>query len=584
LRHSVVVPTYQRREVVIRVVSALFVQSRPPLEVVVVVDGSTDGSAQALRALGGRPPDVSLRVVEQENAGASRARNRGARLARGDLLLFLDDDMLAAPDLLAQLARAHVDGADAVLGHIPVAADSPHSFLARGLERWAETRYKRLLDSGGALTSADLLTGQLSVRRDVFESLGGFDEQFTQDGAFGGEDTDFGRRLFDAEHRVVFAPEAVSHQHYTVTPRAYLRQWHDAGAADVAYLRKHPRDFAEVYASKRPGRRSNRLLARPLARVPVVRDLVATGARSVALTLSERRPDDSLTERLFFRARDLEYWRGAAAAGGMPDRSRFRVLCYHAVRDLAGAGRIEQYGVPPGVLGRQLRLLKRAGFRFVSLEEVVRVLDGTAGLPRRAILVTFDDCYEDLLSAGLPVLLDQHVPAVAYAVADRVGGTNSWDVAVGAPELRLLDAEGLRALESAGVEIGVHGSTHRPLTSLSGRPAELAHETSGATTTLTGLGLAPRTFAYPHGEHDATARAAVADTALQAAFTVSPGLVRPGTDPYQLPRIEVLRRDGAGIRLLLKVALAGRLPELDGRRLLRRARRRAGALRLRLGS
>lgn len=163
--------------------------------------------------------------------------------------------------------------------------------------------------------------------------------------------------------------------------------------------------------------------------------------------------------------------------------------------------------------------------------------------------------------------------------AARKGG----DVAIGAPELRLLDAEGLRALESADVEIGVHGSTQRPLTSLSGRPAELAHETSGATATFARV-QPPRTFAYPHGKHDAVSRAAVAEAGLQAAFTVTPGRVGPGGDRYQLPRIEVLRRDGAGGRLLLKVALAGRLPELDGRGLLRRAHRRADAVRRRLGS
>ena len=582
LRHSIVVPTYQRRDLVTRVVSALFVQTRPPLEVVVVVDGSTDGTADALRALGGQRADVALRVVEQENSGASRARNEGARLARGDLVLFLDDDMIAAPDLLDRLHSAHADGADAVLGHIPLAAGSPPSFLARGLEEWARTRYERLLASGGALTPADLLTGQLSVRRDVFESLGGFDERFTEGGAFGGEDTDFGRRLFDTEHRVVFAPDAVSHQHYTVTPRAYLRQWHDAGAADVAYLRKHPRDFAEVYASKRPGRRSNRLVVRPLARVPGVRDLVASGARAVALTLSTRRPDDPRTERLFFKARDLEYWRGAAAAGGMPDRSSCRVLCYHAVRDLSGADRIDQYGVPPAGFARQLRMLRRAGFRFVSLEEVLRVLHGTGGLPRRAVLVTFDDCYRDLLEAGLPVLLEQRVPAAAFAVAGRVGATNAWDTAFGAPELRLLDASGLRALQDAGVEIGVHGSTHVPLPGVTREPQALARETSGATAALSGLGLHPlRTFAFPHGEHDAAARAAVADAGLQAAFTVTPGILRRGGDRYQLPRIEVLRADGAGARLLVKVLVAGRLPRLDGRTRLRRARRRIGRLRRR---
>ena len=83
------------------------------------------------------------------------------------------------------------------------------------------------------------------------------------------------------------------------------------------------------------------------------------------------------------------------------------------------------------------------------------------------MLVTFDDCYTDLADNGLPVLQDLEVPAVAFAVADLVGGTNTWDVARGAPELSLLDAPGLLALQQSGIEIGVHGSTHRPLTDVS---------------------------------------------------------------------------------------------------------------------
>jgi len=74
-------------------------------------------------------------------------------------------------------------------------------------------------------------------------------------------------------------------------------------------------------------------------------------------------------------------------------------------------------------------------------------------------------------------------------------------------------------------------------------------------------GLSPRTFAYPHGEHDKRARNCVAEAGFDAAFTVEPGLARPGADePYALPRIEILRKDGSGIRLLAKVILAGRAP------------------------
>jgi hypothetical protein len=275
------------------------------------------------------------------------------------------------------------------------------------------------------LTVADLVTGQFSIPRALFERLGGYDEQFNRGGSFGREDTDFGHRLLEGGHRLVFAPDAVSWQVYRVRPAAYLRQWHQAGRADVTYLRKYPDQFEQIYRSRRPNRRWNRLVFRPLARVPVAARLVAAVCRPAVVALVTRRPDDERARRWFFRMRSLEYWRGVQAAGGFPRAEvRLRVLCYHAVRDLSGAAVLSEYGVPATLLERQLRAVRRAGYRFVTTAEVLRWLDG-GGLPRRPVLVTFDDGYVDLATEALPVLDAEGVPAVVFAVSALLGGT-AW--------------------------------------------------------------------------------------------------------------------------------------------------------------
>ena len=157
---------------------------------VVVVDGSADGTACALRALDVPFP---MTVLEQPNNGAAAARNRGAAAAVGDIVLFLDDDMRAAPDLLEAHEQRYRAGADAVMGHVPIDPQSPPSLLTLGAEDWAEQRRERLA-AGAPLTVSDLLTGQLSVRRDVFSALGGFEED-SQGRRLRREDTDFGHRL-----------------------------------------------------------------------------------------------------------------------------------------------------------------------------------------------------------------------------------------------------------------------------------------------------------------------------------------------------------------------------------------------------
>ena len=82
---------------------------------------------------------------------------------------------------------------------------------------------------------------------------------------------------------------------------------------------------------------------------------------------------------------------------------------------------------------------------------------------------------------------------------------------------------------------------------------ELAEEIAGSAADLEAAGLPrPRMFAYPHGEQDARVRAAVADAGMVAAFTVEPGMMKRGADPFRIPRVEILRRD-RGVRFLWKL-------------------------------
>src|SRR5947209_5053098 len=94
-RASIIVPTYGRRDMVCQVLQSLSVQAVSPdaFEVVVVCDGDIDGSARACRAIRDRVRFV-LRVIEQANQGRAAARNAGVEVARGELLIFLDDDIL----------------------------------------------------------------------------------------------------------------------------------------------------------------------------------------------------------------------------------------------------------------------------------------------------------------------------------------------------------------------------------------------------------------------------------------------------------------------------------------------------------
>ncbi len=553
-RFSVIVPTYQRRELVLSLVESLAGQEFDgSFEVIVVVDGSSDGSGAALRELDTPFP---LTVLEQPNRGAGAARNRGAEVARGDLLLFLDDDMEADSRLLAEHDRSHREGADVVLGHIPLHPNSPVNILSAAVGSWAEERARILSAPDARLTLHDLLTGQLSLSRETFRRCRGFDANFTRGGAFGNEDVDFGYRLLSDGYRIVFNPKAVSRQKYVVGPREHLRQWRQAGRADVAFARKHPEQAEAIFALNGANLWMNRRVWGPIGRFPVLSGPLTALLRRVAIAVVERRIWHPAAARFFFEVRAAVYWRGVHEAGRVPKPRAVRVLAYHAIRDLQEAPVVGPYAVPIRSFRRHLDLLRKAGFHFISADEFMRFLTAGGGLPRRPVLLTFDDAYEELMTDVMPLLEEQQIPAVTFAVSQRVGGTNEWDELIGAPRLRLLDRSSLRSLAQSGMEVGAHSRTHRALNRLSDKA--LLEETAGSVDDLESAGLErPRLFAYPEGEYDERVVRAVEAAGIHAAFTVIPGRVEAGDDPYQIPRIEIRRTD-TGWKFVWKVFRAGR--------------------------
>jgi peptidoglycan/xylan/chitin deacetylase (PgdA/CDA1 family) len=234
---------------------------------------------------------------------------------------------------------------------------------------------------------------------------------------------------------------------------------------------------------------------------------------------------------------------------------RLRILAYHAIADLSDDPVLAEYGVPPRLFEAQLDSLLDGGWSFVDLDAVLAALAGERRLPRRALLLTFDDAYADLLDIAAPILIKRGLPGVVFAVAGQLGGTNEWDHKIRAAPLDLLDADGLRAVAAAGIEVGAHTVSHRPLTKLA--ESELEGEIAGSAAVLEQAGLSrPRVFSYPYGEWSP----AIADIAraagYQASFTVESGVVGNNADPHALPRVEVHASDTPR-RLRRKLLMAG---------------------------
>jgi glycosyltransferase involved in cell wall biosynthesis len=199
---SVVIPTHNRRELLRACLDSFEQQSAPAetFEVIVVIDGSTDGTAEMLSAYA---PSFALSVLTQPQAGASAARNAGAGSARGRVLLFVDDDITASRSLVAAHLAAHreddwIVGVGAIARRIPADADR----FARLRAEAARAHYEHLLVR--PLRYVDCYGGNCSVSRPVFAEIGGFSVDLPVL-----NDLEFAYRLHKADARFVFIPDAV---------------------------------------------------------------------------------------------------------------------------------------------------------------------------------------------------------------------------------------------------------------------------------------------------------------------------------------------------------------------------------------
>jgi glycosyltransferase involved in cell wall biosynthesis/peptidoglycan/xylan/chitin deacetylase (PgdA/CDA1 family) len=542
---SIVVPTYQRRDLVCDAVRALGeVNYAGPIEIIAVVDGSTDGTAAALTQLKCPWP---LRVIEQGNGGASSARNRGATAATNDIILFLDDDMIADPSVIGEHARLHRQGAEAVIGDTPIHPDSPAGFLPESIARWIAST-----SVTSPLSPFDVFSGQLSVRRPLFEKLGGFDTALTSAGAFGNEDADFGVKLL-ASADVRHNSAAISRQLYVVTPRQFMERARRAVAADIHFLRKHPGLARELVERKGYSRPLTRFVYRPLARVPVLPELLAGAAVGIAdLALRTPLRSSRTIARFFSGARSLAYWSALRASGWLPFSKRLLVLCYHAIEDQSDDPVLAPYGVPPGQFIQQLDWLANRGFSFVTPEQLAVFIHSNALLPSRPVLLTFDDGYADLVGVARDVLQPRGIEALAFAVTGSRSNTNEWDQAYGARAIRLLDPKERVQIASLGIEIGSHSRTHREMPLLKG--AEQRKEAASSAKDLAAQGLPrPRFFAYPFGFSNEDCKAAVREAGYVAAFGCRADWIKRGSDRFDLPRVSVLASD-RGWRFHMKVS------------------------------
>lgn len=221
---------------------------------------------------------------------------------------------------------------------------------------------------------------------------------------------------------------------------------------------------------------------------------------------------------------------GCAGASGAPateraPREAVPILMYHVIGAVPADARLPSLFVSPRRFAAHVRALRRAGYHGVTMAQVWNAWRGRGRLPRRPLVISFDDGSPGHVRHALPALRRARWPGVlnlAWSYLPGIGGTSA-----------------VRRLVRAGWEIDSHSLTHPDLTRLSAARLRRELTVSRARIKRAFGSRAANFFAYPSGRYDARVKRAVRAAGYLAATTVERGFAKPTADPYALARIQV---------------------------------------------
>jgi GT2 family glycosyltransferase len=315
-RVSVVTPTYNRRESLLATLRALARQTVAPatFEVLVISDGSTDGTAEVCAHL---DAPYALRYFEQDHRGPAAARNLGVREARGELLVFLDDDVVPDAALIAVHLALHERHPHAVgIGPLLPPPDMRLQPWIRWEEEMLLEQYAGMAAGMWTPTFRQFYTGNASVPRQDVLDAGGFDARFRR-----AEDVELAIRMHDLGVSFHLLQEARG-WHYA---RRTFRSWFDIprayAQADVL-LTSQPKwrwmleTIGREFHTRHPFLRklASNCIGHPL-RYSLTVHLCAISAR--LLPLIPLKVCDKLSSSLFSILFNLRYWQTLADELGL---------------------------------------------------------------------------------------------------------------------------------------------------------------------------------------------------------------------------------------------------------------------------
>lgn len=213
------------------------------------------------------------------------------------------------------------------------------------------------------------------------------------------------------------------------------------------------------------------------------------------------------------------------------------ILLYHFTADSIPDG-ARRWNMPPKRFEQHIKHFRDLEYTPLTVTHFTQAAaDGT--LPKRPILVTFDDGTADFLTGALPILQKYSFPATLYITTNYIGATTRWLTDEDCGEMPMLTWDQVREIQASGlVEIGAHTETH-PHLDIIPRTQAKAEITGSKQALEEQLQQSIHSFAYPHGHHDKHVRQLVIDAGYTSACAVKNALSAPIDDHFALSRLTI---------------------------------------------
>ena len=413
-------------------------------EVIVADDGSSDGTGEAL---GWLQPSFRLCVLRLEGGGQASAQNAAIEAATGEICLFLDDDVIAAPELVAEHLTAHRAQARMIgVGRLAQQPPEARDWYAHEFARSWNRHFDELDEK--PLGWTDCFGGNLSIPEPTLNAVGGFATDLPA-----GDDIELAFRLVQHGCTPRYLPGARAVHDDQKGSRQMLADGKRQAVAQAVLIGRHPRMAPELigWFSATTGR--EQALRRLLIAVRTPPHLLAAVGRAI--------PGAGRREIWFQFVSRFAYWRAVRTTMSREQWVRAThgtsVLMYHAFSEHDESNR---FVVPRRKLARQMRILSLLGYRTIGFEELAETLREAGLPPARRFAITIDDGYRDNLEVAQPILKRHGFAATIFLVSGRIGGVCDWTDDDKLRTAALLSPNDLSSMRGDTTTFGAHTRTH----------------------------------------------------------------------------------------------------------------------------